>query len=88
MLEAFVIVAVVFAVLAGVVFYLGPETFLAKVFGTKHDREVKSLHPIIEAINAMEPRMLELSDAELESIRQYLRSRAMDLATDKPTPGG
>src|SRR5260370_29618879 len=65
MLEAFVIVAVVFAILAGVVFYLGPETFLAKVFCTKHDREVKALHPIIEAINAMEPRMLELSDAEL-----------------------
>jgi preprotein translocase subunit SecA len=41
------------------------EDVLAKVFGTKHDREVKALRPIIAAINDMEPRMRELSDADL-----------------------
>jgi preprotein translocase subunit SecA len=38
---------------------------MAKVFGTKHEREVKAMRPLIAAINDMEPRMIELSDAEL-----------------------
>ena len=65
MLTAFVIVGVVIVAIALVVFYMGPETFLAKVFGTKHDRDVKALQPIIAAINEIEPRMLELTDQEL-----------------------
>ena len=32
------------------------ENALAKVFGTKHDREVKALRPIVAAINELEPR--------------------------------
>src|ERR1700744_4652118 len=41
------------------------ETMLAKVFGTKHEREVKNMQPIIAAVNDLEPRMQELSDQEL-----------------------
>jgi len=41
------------------------DTMLAKVFGTKHEREVKAMRPIIAAINELEPRMQELSDQEL-----------------------
>jgi preprotein translocase subunit SecA len=36
-----------------------------KVFGTKNDRELKKLWPIVAEINALEPRMQELSDEEL-----------------------
>src|SRR5580698_3331733 len=41
------------------------ETTLAKVFGTKHERDIKAMRPIIAAINDMEPQMQALSDAEL-----------------------
>ena len=41
------------------------ENTLAKVFGTKHEREVKALRPTIAAIAELEPRMRELSDSAL-----------------------
>src|SRR5581483_12385701 len=41
------------------------ETALAKVFGTKHDREIKRMRPRVAAINDLEPRLQQLSDAEL-----------------------
>ncbi len=41
------------------------ENVLAKVFGTKHDREVKALRPLVAAINEMEPEIQKLTDAEL-----------------------
>ncbi len=41
------------------------ESTLAKVFGTKHDREIKRMQPIIAAINALEPQLQKLSDPEL-----------------------
>ena len=41
------------------------EKIMAKVFGTKHGREVKAMRPIIESINAMAPQMEELSNEEL-----------------------
>jgi preprotein translocase subunit SecA len=41
------------------------ETVLAKLFGTKHEREIKAMRPIIAAINDLEPQMQALSDQEL-----------------------
>src|SRR5579864_4466057 len=41
------------------------ETTLAKIFGTKHEREVKAMRPLIAAIGDLEPRMKEVSDQEL-----------------------
>src|ERR1044071_8851100 len=41
------------------------DAMLAKVFGTKHEREVKAMRPLIAAINDMEGRIQELSDQEL-----------------------
>ena len=41
------------------------DTVLAKVFGTKTEREVKALQPIIAAINELEPGLRELSDIDL-----------------------
>ena len=37
---------------------------LAKVFGTKHDREIKKVRPLVAAINDLEPQMRALSDAD------------------------
>src|SRR6202051_3404339 len=41
------------------------DSVLAKIFGTKHEREIKAMRPLIAAINDLEPRMRELSDEEL-----------------------
>src|SRR5581483_3472077 len=41
------------------------DAILAKVFGTKTEREIKNLQPRIDAINALEPQMRELSDIDL-----------------------
>src|SRR6266496_2618546 len=41
------------------------DKVLAKIFGTKHEREVKAMRPTIAAINDAEPRTQELSDQEL-----------------------
>jgi preprotein translocase subunit SecA len=41
------------------------EGALAKVFGTKHDREIKKILPIVAAINDLEPEIKKLSDQEL-----------------------
>ena len=41
------------------------DAVLAKVFGTKHEREIKKMRPMIAAIGDLEPAMQKLSDAEL-----------------------
>ena len=38
---------------------------LAKIFGTKNEREIKRMRPIIAAINDREPELQQLSDADL-----------------------
>jgi preprotein translocase subunit SecA len=63
------------------------NTLVAKVFGTKNEREVKRLLPQVEAINALEPAMKKLSDAELRAKTDEFRKRIQDrLAkiTDEP----
>jgi preprotein translocase subunit SecA len=39
--------------------------FLTKIFGTNNDRILKSLNPIVEQINALEPQMQALSDEQI-----------------------
>src|SRR6202522_3664756 len=41
------------------------DATLAKIFGTRNEREVKRLRPIVAAINELEPGLQQLSDAEL-----------------------
>src|SRR5580704_8992327 len=41
------------------------DAALAKIFGTKHEREIKKMRPMIAAISDLEPAMQKLSDAEL-----------------------
>jgi len=51
------------------------DTLLAKIFGTKHEREVKKLRPIVEAINSREPSLQKLSDVELAARTSEFRQR-------------
>ena len=45
---------------------------LAKIFGTKADRDIKALQPLKEAINAREPYYKSLSDSELAAVHARL----------------
>jgi preprotein translocase subunit SecA len=51
------------------------DTLLAKIFGTKHEREVKKLRPLVEAINSREPSLQKLSDAELAAKTSEFKQR-------------
>ena len=47
---------------------------VARFIGTKHERDVKQLNPVVEAINAFEPEMKKLSDAELSALTQKFKA--------------
>jgi preprotein translocase subunit SecA len=51
------------------------DRVLAKVFGTQHERDIKKLLPRVARINALEPAMQALSDAELRGKTDEFRSR-------------
>ena len=62
---------------------LGLGNLGRKVFGTASDRRVKRYRPLVEAINALEPDMERLSDAELraktDAFRQaYAAGKTLD----------
>lgn len=46
-----------------------------KIFGTKNDRELRRLEPILRRINEMEPRLQALSDSELRAKTDEYRAR-------------
>lgn len=41
------------------------EKILTKIIGTKNERELKKLRPILEHVNSLEPKVRELSDEEI-----------------------
>ena len=54
------------------------DTILAKIFGTRNEREIKRLRPLVEKINSLEPEMQRLSDAELRAKTDEFRKRIND----------
>src|SRR3984957_9257040 len=54
------------------------NTLLGKVFGTKNERVVKALMPQVVAINALEPQIQKLTDAELRAKTQEFRRRIQE----------
>ena len=51
------------------------QTALSKIFGTAHEREMKRLRPVVNAINALEPEMTALSDEALQAKTAEFKSR-------------
>src|ERR1700740_1247802 len=51
------------------------DTLLAKVVGTQNDRELKRLRPIVAEVNALEPSIKALSDAQLRGKTAEFRQR-------------
>jgi preprotein translocase subunit SecA len=57
------------------------DAILAKIFGTKHEREMKALRPIIASINELEPSMQALSDEQLAGKTQEFKQKLANGAT-------
>ena len=54
---------------------LGLGTIARKVFGTPNDRRVKSVRPLVDKINALEPEFQALDDAGLKAKTAEFRER-------------
>ena len=50
-------------------------SFLTKIFGSKNERELKKIDPLIERINALEPSIHSMSDDELKSQTPLFKER-------------
>src|SRR5919108_5785083 len=55
------------AALRGSTHMLSLGSFATKIFGSANDRKIKSLRPKVDAINALEPEIAKLSDAQLRA---------------------
>jgi preprotein translocase subunit SecA len=51
------------------------QEVLRKIFGTKHDREMKRIQPLIQQINAFETAIQSLSDQQLQAKTPELKAR-------------
>ena len=54
---------------------LGISNFAKKVFGTKNNRQIKSVKPIIDKINSLEDSLKTLSDDKLKEKTSEFRNR-------------
>ncbi len=50
-------------------------TVLSKIFGTKNERELKTLQPIVHQINKLEDTMIQMSDPDLTAQTNKFRER-------------
>ncbi|MGB8991683.1 MAG: preprotein translocase subunit SecA [Desulfobaccales bacterium] len=57
------------------------QLFLKKIFGSKNERELKRLAPLVDRINALEPEYRAMSDAELQGQTALFKER---LDRDEP----
>ncbi|MGI8743069.1 MAG: preprotein translocase subunit SecA [Bryobacteraceae bacterium] len=57
------------------------DPILAKIFGTRTEREIKAMRPIIAAINDLEPQLQQLTDTELAAKTQDFKQRLANGAT-------
>ncbi len=51
------------------------DALIAKIFGTKHEREVKAIRPLVAAINELEPDLQQLDDLQLSHKTVEFRER-------------
>src|SRR6059036_290098 len=54
------------------------DMLLKKIFGTKHERDVKRMMPVVQAINALEASLAPLDDAGLRAKSEEFKKRIED----------
>lgn len=57
------------------------DSMMRKLFGTKQDRDMRSLRPILDQVNALENKYKAMSDSELQSQTQIFRDKLQNGAT-------
>ncbi|HOK47548.1 MAG TPA: hypothetical protein PLK67_16515, partial [Bryobacteraceae bacterium] len=57
------------------------DTILAKIFGTRNERQIKAMLPLVAAINDLEPQMRQLSDQELAAKTAQFKEKLAQGAT-------
>ena len=62
---------------------MGFNDFLKKMFGTKSDRDLKKLLPIVNKIKAVYPEIEQLSDDELRQRTASIRRELQEAVQDK-----
>ena len=60
------------------------EKLIGVIFGTKHERDIKRMRPIVEAINAREAEIEALDDDELRGRFLAIRDRVQAATNDLP----
>ena len=50
-------------------------SWIKKIVGTKNEREIKRIRPLVERINALEPEYQKLTDDELRAKTQDFKKR-------------
>src|SRR3974390_1212409 len=58
------------------------DRVVAKFIGTKHERDIKRMQPIVAAINGQEPEVEALSDEQMKERFQALKTRVQELLED------
>jgi preprotein translocase subunit SecA len=58
------------------------DKIIAHFFGSKHDRDIKKMQPVIVAINALEPEMKGLSDDQLKERFAELKTQVQEALND------
>ncbi len=58
------------------------DKIIAHFFGTKHDRDIKKMQPVVAAINAIEPEMKGLSDEQLKERFAELKTQVQEALKD------
>src|SRR6201993_1059982 len=65
------------------------DNVVAKFIGTKHERDIKKLQPLVAAINALEPEMQTLSEEQLKerfaALKTQVQERLKDSDPGEPT---
>jgi preprotein translocase subunit SecA len=56
--------------------------FIKSIFGSKHERDVKDLYPIVDLIKTHEESLKSLNDEELRSKTDEFRGRIHDHIKD------
>lgn len=51
------------------------DSMMRKIFGTKQDRDIKALRPILDEVNSLEAKYKAMSDSELQSQTPIFKSR-------------
>ena len=58
------------------------DRVVARFIGTKHERDIKKMQPLVEAINAQEPEVQGLSDEQLKERFAALRTQVQEQLKD------